>query len=104
MYTNKYNVFEVLIEYFFDIIRMAETIECEGGTGGSTHVRFSVSTTERLQTGEYPHAFGNGLWSRTPEKTSLLLYHIDASIFKLWDEYDDHKIVCEDFLRQMGEI
>ena len=29
---------------------------------------------------------------------------MDVAIFKLWDEYDDHEIVCEDFLKKIGDI
>ena len=48
----------------------------------------------------HPHASGDGLWSRRRPAYCTM----DASIFKLWDDYDDHKIVCEEVLKQIGEI
>ena len=29
---------------------------------------------------------------------------MDAAIWSLWEEYDDHEIVCEDFLKKIGEV
>lgn len=29
---------------------------------------------------------------------------MDARISVLWDRYDDHDIVCEDFLREIAEV
>lgn len=29
---------------------------------------------------------------------------MDKEIRDLWDEYDDHEIVCEEFLKKIGDI